>query len=292
MTTHGRGKQLPDLFMIASDKVVDGHRYVHVVPTDQALFARTIAPLVTAHYFDEVDTRARLLRSAQELSLFSGESFAISEEDVQLALSEELDAVLPEAWKGDRKSHLDVQRSELGEILASEALKQVFNTEIPASRIRHKEIPDQQTRGADVIGIEKAQQEKPTLVLGEVKGSTDQKSPPGVVSDMEKKLSELVQNRRALLQELCWLRDHAEEPYVSACSRIHASFILKKDHFDIVLAPLLVRSSSTHNENDAGVFKKKPENFGKPIRWVSIVVEGDLFEVAQEVYRIAREGAA
>lgn len=283
---------MPELFTIVSDEVVDDHRYVHVVPTDQALFAQTIAPMITAHYFDEVNTRARLLRSAQELSLFSGEAFAITEEDMQKALSDELDAVLPEAWKGDRESHLDVQRSEFGEILAAEVLKQVFDTDIPASRIKHKEIPDQQTRGADVIGIEKVQEARPTLVLGEVKGSTDQKSPPGVVSGMQKKLGELVQNRRALLQELCWLRDYADEPYVAACSRIHASFILKKDHFDIVLAPLLVRSSSTHHEDDAGAFKKRPTDFGKPIRWVSIVVEGDLFEVAQEVYRIAREGAA
>ncbi|MFF0290058.1 Hachiman antiphage defense system protein HamA [Streptomyces sp. NPDC005262] len=292
MTPREMGGQLPELFTILSDRVVDDHRYVHVVPTDQALFAQSVAPLVTAHYFDEVDTRARLLRSAQELSLFSGESFEVSEEDVQLALGEELDAVLPEAWKGDRKQHLDVQRSEFGEILAAEALKQVFGTVIPASRIKHKEIPDQQTRGADVIGIENLQQPRATLVLGEVKGSQDRRTPPGVVSGMEKKLGELVGNRRALLQELCWLRDHADDPYIAICSRLHASFILKKNQFEIVLAPLLVRTSDTHHDDDPGSFKEDPDSFGNPIRWVSIVVEGDLFEIAQEVYRVAREGAA
>ncbi|MFC9405812.1 Hachiman antiphage defense system protein HamA [[Kitasatospora] papulosa] len=275
-----------------SDEVVDGHRYVHVVPADQAQFAQAIAPLVTAHYLDEADVRERLLRSAQELTLFSGESFEISEQDVQLALTEERDAALPEAWKGDRKKDLDVQRSEFGEILASEALKQIFGTAIPASRIRYKEIPDQQTRGADVIGLEDIDQPSVSLILGEVKGSQDKKSPPGVVSGMEKKLGELIGNRRALLQELCWLRDHAEDGYAEACSRLHASFILKREKFKIVLTPLLVRTSDTHNEKDAGGFKSNPERFGKKIRWVSIVVEGDLFEIAQEVYRIAREGAA
>ncbi|MFB8405415.1 Hachiman antiphage defense system protein HamA [Streptomyces sp. NPDC055912] len=280
------------LFSIVSDEVIDGHRYVHVVPADQAQFAHAIAPLVTAHYFDEADVRERLLRSAQELTLFSGESFEISEQDVQLALTEERDAVIPEPWKGDRKKHLDVQRSEFGEILASEALKQIFGTSIPASRIKHKEIPDQQTRGADVIGLEDIDQPSVSLILGEVKGSQDKKSPPGVVSGMEEKLGELIGNRRALLQELCWLRDHAEEGYVAVCSRLHASFVLKREKFKITLAPLLVRTSDTHHEKDPGAFKSNPQGFGKRIRWVSIVVEGDLFEIAQEVYRIAREGAA
>jgi hypothetical protein len=226
------------------------------------------------------------------LSLFSGEAFEVTEEDVQLALEEELDAVLPAAWKGDRKKHFDVQRSEFGEILAGEALKEIFGTKIPASRIKHKEIPDQQTRGADVIGVEDEQTTRVTLILGEVKGSDQAKSPPGVVSGMEKKLAELVTDRRALLQELCWLQEYAEEPYAGVCSRLHASFILKKDKFDIVLAPLLVRTLDTHHENDPGTFKTNPEGFGHKIRWVSIVVEGDLFQIAQEVYRIAREGAA
>jgi hypothetical protein len=286
------GGQVSDLFRIVSDRTVGEHRYVHVVPADPESFVRAVAPLVTAHYFDEVDARARFLRSAQELTLFSGESFEVTDEDVQLALTAERDAVLPAAWKGDRGKQFDVQRSEFGEILAAEALKQVFGTTIPASRIKHKEIPDQQTRGADVIGLENEQQQTVTLILGEVKGSQDRKSPPGVVAGMEEKLTELVGSRRALLQELCWLRDHAEESYVGVCSRIHTSFILKRDELEVVLAPLLVRTDETHHEDDPGKFKTDPGVFGHSIRWVSIVVEGDLFEIAQDVYRLAREGAA
>ncbi|WP_328688603.1 DUF1837 domain-containing protein [Streptomyces caniferus] len=286
------GGTLAGLFRIISDSVVDGHRYVHIAPHDPNAFAHALAPLVTAHYFDEADARTRLLRSAEELTLFSGESFEISEDEIQSALTEERDALLPAAWRGDRGKHFDVQRSEFGEILAAEALKQVFGTSIPASRIRHKEIPDQQTRGADVIGLENEHQQVVTLVLGEVKGSQAQKTPPGVVSGMEAKLLELVSSRRALLQELCWLRDYADEEFVGVCSRIHASFVLRRDHLQFVLAPLLVRTVDTHHEEDPGAFKTDPDNFGHPIRWVSIVVEGDLFEIAQNVYRIAREGAA
>jgi hypothetical protein len=227
------------------------------------------------------------------LTLFSGEAFEFTDEDVQTALDEERKALVPAAWQeGGKSKTLDVQRSEFGEILAAEALKQVFGTDIPASRIKHKEIPDQPTRGADVIGLENQDQFPVSLVLGEVKGSTEEKSPPKVVLGMEKKLAELVGSRRALLQELCWLRDHAEAAYAGVCSRIHASFILKKDQFNIVLAPLLVRTKAAHQETDPGKFKTDPDTFGHPIRWVSIVVEGDLFDIAQEVYRIAREGAA
>ncbi|MFI7309008.1 Hachiman antiphage defense system protein HamA [Streptomyces hygroscopicus] len=283
---------MADLFRVISDDTVNGHRYVHITPEDPSTFAHELAPLVTAHYFDEADNRTRLLRSAQELTLFSGESFEITEDDIQLALTEERDALLPATWSGDRGKHFDVQRSEFGEILAAEALKQIFGTAIPASRIRHKEIPDQQTRGADVIGLENERQKVVTLVLGEVKGSQDRKAPPGVVSGMEKKLLELVGSRRALLQELCWLRDYSDEEFAGVCSRIHASFVLRRDHLEFVLAPLLVRTANTHHEDDPGRFKTDPEDFGHPIRWISIVIEGDLFEIAQDIYRIAREGAA
>ncbi|MFC9115001.1 Hachiman antiphage defense system protein HamA [Streptomyces sp. NPDC057092] len=217
----------------------------------------------------------------------------MSEEEIASALAEERDAVLPQSWQeGGREKHLDVQRSEFGEIIASEVLKQVFDTSIPAARIAHKEIPDQQTRGADVMGLEGIELSRPTLIVGEVKGSQSRKSPPGVVGQMVTKLEALSTNRRAMLQELAWLRDYSEEEYADICARIHASFLLKKDYFEIVLSPLLVRTDSTHHPNDAGDFRLKPGRFKNRIRWVSIVVEGDLFELAQEVYRIAREGAA
>ncbi|MFJ5033257.1 Hachiman antiphage defense system protein HamA [Streptomyces sp. NPDC088560] len=280
------------LFEVVSDVTVDNHRYVHVTPKDPVTFAASIAPLITDRYFDEAASQAALLRSASELGLFSGDSFVLSDEDIAAAITEERDAMLPESWKGGRPKHLDVQRSEFGEIVAAEVLKQIFDTQIPASRIKHKEIPDQQTRGADVMGLEDLEQPKPTLIIGEVKGSQDSKSPPGVVAGMVEKLGSLVTDRRALLQELCWLRDHAEDEYVDACSRMYASFVLKREQFEMILTPLLVRTADTHKETDPGEFKNNPDDFGKPVRWVSIVVEGDLFDLAQEVYRIAREGAA
>lgn len=288
------GDALPEpLFRVVSDETVQGHRYIHVKPIDSESFIRAVAPLITERYFDEVTARARLLRSASELALFSGTSFELSEEEIADALAEERDAVLPQSWQeGGRSQHLDVQRSEFGEIVASEVLKQVFGTLIPASRIAHKEIPDQQTRGADVMGLEGVELARPTLVVGEVKGSQDRKSPPSVVGEMVSKLEALSKNRRAMLQELVWLRDYSDEEHAQICARIHTSFLLRKDYFEMVLSPLLVRSDSTHQANDAGVFKSDPTRFKKPIRWVSIVVEGDLFELAQEVYRIAREGAA
>lgn len=279
------------LFTVVSDATVEGHRYVHVIPADAATFATELAPLIRTHYFDEEAARARLLRSARELALFSGESFEIDQKDVDAALTEELNALVPQKENGNRSEHLSVQRSEFGEIVATEVLKQIFGTTIPASRIKHKEIPDQQTRGADVIGLEDIAETAPSLILGEVKASQQQKSPPAVVAGMITKLGDLLRNRRTLLQELCWLRDHAEDEYAAICARVHASFVLRKDHFQIVIAPILVRSADTHHKNDPGDFKNNPQRFGKSVRWVSIVVDGDLAQVAQEVYRIAREDA-
>lgn len=281
------------LFRVVSDTTTAGHRYVHVEPEDPQTFAARLAPLIKEHYFDEAAARAKLLRSANELALFSGASFNFNESAINAALNEERDAVLPaELDNNDKRAeHLSVQRSEFGEIVAAEVLKQIFGTTIPASRIKHKEIPDQPTRGADLVGLEDVTAKKHKLILGEVKASQQRKSPPGVVAGMVTKLTELIHSRRTLLQELCWLRDHAENEYAQICARVYASFILKQECFQIVIAPILVRSADTHHADDASDFKHNPQRFGKSVRWVSIVVEGDLSEVAREVYRLAREEA-
>jgi hypothetical protein len=280
------------LFTVISDVTVSGHRYVHVAPANAGTFAKHLAPLIRAHYFDEAVARARLVRAAQELMQFSGKAFEIDQDAVNEAMMEERDALLPEVQSGKRPEHLSVQRSEFGEILASEVLKQIFGTHIPASRIKHKEIPDQPTRGADVIGLEDIAAEKASLVLAEAKASQDRKSPPGVVADMITKLESLVTNRRTLIQELCWLRDHAEEEYAAICAKVYASYMLRKDYFQIVVSPILVRSAATHHQDDPGEFKSNPQRFGRAVRWVSIVVDGDILQVAQEVYRIVREEEA
>jgi len=269
-----------------------GFRTFHeVTPVAASSLSRILATRVKNHYFDEEAARRRLVEAGRTLTIFDGSAFTPDEEEIEAALAEERDAVLPAAWSGDRPRQLDVQRSEFAEIIASEVLGRLFETKIPASRISHKEVPDQQTRGADVLGLEEGSGANVVLILSEVKGSQHLSSPPAVVSGMVEKLRQLSTNRRVLLQELIWLRDHSTEAYASECARICASFILRKQDFELLLVPILIRSKDTAQVTDPGPFETA-ENFVAPIRWISVIIDGDLFEVAAETYRHARDGAA
>lgn len=285
------------LFQIVESREADGgHVYLRLSPMSPATLADDLAARITGAYFD-VDTELQRLRdAAQELRLFQGEDLAPTDVEIAEALAELRDALLPAGWDGRRPKHTDVQRSELAEIVASDVLMSQFATIIPASRVRHKEIPDQQARGADVIGLEDLvgfTDEAPvgslTLVLGEVKGSTAADSPPSVVASMAEKLKGLAGTRRALIQELTWLRDHADDEHAPVCARLLAAFLLNRLDHRILLAPVLLRATAVAAESDTGEFETSPSSFDPSrIRFVSVVVDEDLFELAAAAYLKAR----
>ena len=278
------------LFVIDSDDQQGDRRFVRVVPRDPAGLAAALAQRVRNVYFDLLAAQTRLNEAAAELTRFSGSRLTISDADIQAALEEELDAVLPADWKAGRPSQTATQRSELAEIIASEVVTTLFGTAVPASRIASKEIPDQQTRGADLLGLEDLEEPVLSLVVGEVKGSCAVSSPPGVVSDMAVKLVGLTSNRRSLLQELIWLRDHADDAHATICMRMCSGFLLRKYVPKIILAPILLRTAGTEGAADHGKFSSSAENFDYPIRFLRVIVDTeDLLTLAVAVYREARK---
>jgi len=278
------------LFEISSDEQIGDHRFIRIVPKNADRLVADLAPRITRPYADAEAARDRILRAARELEIFPGEDLRADDPRIEEAVAEEVDALLPAAWKGDRPKQLDVQRSELGEIVAADVLSTIFGARIPASRIAHKETPDQQTRGADVMCLEGDRPEL-LLVLTEVKGSTDPSTPPSVLQGMETKLKLLIQDRRTLLQELLWLFQHSSEEHADECAKACVSFQLKKPIFGLLLAPILIRTATKEGDADAGAFKASPDDFGAPVRFISIVVEPDLFDLAAQVYALARETA-
>jgi hypothetical protein len=285
------------LFHVLESHDVDGgHVYVRLSPLNPATLADDLAARITGAYLD-VDTELQRLReAANELRLFQGEELAPIDAEIAEALAELRDALLPAGWDGRRPKHTDVQRSELAEIVAADVLRSHFATIIPASRVRHKEIPDQQARGADVVGLEDLvgfTDEQPvgslTLVLSEVKGSTAAASPPSVVADMAEKLRGLASTRRALIQELTWLRDHADDAHAPVCARLLVAFLLKRLDHQTLLAPVLLRAAAVAAATDTGEFETSPESFDPSrIRFISIIVDRDIFELAAEAYVKAR----
>jgi hypothetical protein len=287
------------MFQIVEAREVEGgHVFLRLLPANAATLADDLAARITGAYLD-VDTELQRLRdAAAELQMFQGGTLAPTDEEIAEALAELRDALLPAGWDGRRPKHTDVQRSELAEVVAAEVLTTHFATIVPASRVRHKEIPDQQARGADLVGFEDLDgftDDVPlgslTLVVCEVKGSTAAASPPGVVADMAEKLKTLATNRRAIIQELTWLRDHAEDGRVAQCSRILTAFLLRRLDHSIVLAPVLLRTAEVAAVTDTGEFETEPASFDPSrIRFMTIVVDDDLFDLAASAYLKARAG--
>jgi len=277
------------LFILHSEDSLGRRRFCRVVPDDPAGLASTLAARVRGAYFNQRAAEQRLREAAAELALFDSSALTVTEPEIRSALEEELRAVLPAEWSGGRPKQTDTQRSELAEIVAATVMSEVFGTIVPASRIAHKEIPDQQTRGVDVIGLEDIEGPVITVVISEVKGSCEAKSPPAVVDGMAKKLVSVTTDRRQLTQELIWLRDYCEDEYAEVCARICARHLLRRSTPEIVLAPILLRTANTERPADHGKFAEDDTDFNYPIRFISVIVDAeDLFDFAVTVYREAR----
>ena len=277
------------LFVIHTDEQLGNRRFVRVVPRDPARLVEALAERVRSAYFDSAARFALLNKAASELTQFDGSHVTIAEAAIQAALEEELDAVLPAEWKAGRPPQTATQRSELAEIIATEVITTLFGTVVPASRIASKEIPDQQTRGVDVLGLENLDDPAVILVVGEVKGSCASTSPPGVVADMADKLVAVTADRRSLLQELLWLSEHSEDTYAEICMRVYVGFLLNKYMPKIILTPILIRTAITEGAADRGKFSSEKGKFDYPIRFICVIVDvEDLLKLAMAVYREAR----
>jgi hypothetical protein len=184
--------------------------------------------------------------------------------------------------------HLDVARNELAEALAHVALPKIHGTVIPASRIRHKEIPTAPARGLDLLGLE----ESPlTAVITEVKASDEKASPPGVVgagdTSLRGQFLSFLGDDDALLRELNWALKHAAGEYAT----LIASALLArvKGTLPLVAAPVLVRPSDCCGPGDFGTFREDPAQFDPArVRFLILVIDRSLEEVARAVYEEAR----
>src|SRR5262249_32815083 len=109
-------------------------------------------------------------------------------------------------------------------------------------------------------------------------------------ADMAKKLVAVAGDRRQLLQELIWLREHTDDAHAAVCSRVYYRFLLKKEHPPIILTPILLRTANTERDGDHGRFADENREFGYPIRSLRVIVDtDDLFDLAVKVYREARK---
>lgn len=263
------------------------HSYTcYDLESDDDLIAE-VAAIVRDLYLDDLALQTSLRDAAQGLGDVCDESAIAAAIDVIA------DAVIPQINRNAKQPlHLQVPRNEVAEVLALYVLERIHGFEVPASRIRNKEVSGLPSRGLDVLGLTSVC----AVVLTEVKASSSQASPPSVIhTASDSMLAETLRrlnNRKSLIAELHWALRHAK---VASKERVARSILLYALPSAPVptVAPVLVRAAGTYQATDYGNFKSPSAEFGEsPIRFVVVRLPGALEDFAALVYAKAAEEVA
>jgi hypothetical protein len=263
------------------------HEY-HIVDCDtQGSFVDEVAAFVRELY-GPVDDLAGLLREA------SADLGPVAPDDeLQQVVSRVLQATIPEPGTGPEEApHLDVARNELAEVLAYLALTEIFGTVIPAPRVKYKEVGGLPSRGLDVLGLD--EQPEMTLVISEVKASSEDAEPPGVVeygqTTLRGQLRARLDDPDGLIAELSWVLRHCNSEHKTQLAR--ALLQQTRGRLPIRIVPFLLRPQDMAAETDFGAFRTAPASFDPAtIRFLVVGVPESIEETATAGYGAAR-GAA
>jgi hypothetical protein len=239
-----------------------------------------LADELRALYSDHVDMAARLKAQASELDSVS------DPEGLEAVIDRVLEASIPKP--GTHKvPQLDVARNELAELLAHLLVQTRYGTLVPASRIRHKEIPQAPARGLDLLGLEF----EPLLgIVAEVKASEQETSPPDVVGEGDTSLRSqcvaFLEDDDRMIAELNRLY---KEAGADARNEIAKAIALQVGgELKVVVSPVLVRPAERAHQDDFGCFRDDPAQFVcERVRFSVISVDRPLEDLAKAVYERA-----
>jgi hypothetical protein len=254
--------------------------------SDDDLIAE-VAAIVRDLYLDDLALQTTLRTAAQGLDDVCDESA------IAAVIDTIADAVIPQIDRDAKQPlHLQVPRNEVAEVLALYVLEHIHGFEVPASRIRNKEVPGLPSRGLDVLGLTSVC----AAVLTEVKASSSQASPPAVVhTASDSMLAETLRrlnDQKSLIAELYWALKHAKEDSRDHVAQSILLYALPGAPVPTV-APVLVRAAGTYKVTDYGKFQTPGTEFGdSSIRFVVVRLPGALEDFAERVYAKAAEQAA
>ena len=154
----------------------------------------------------------------------------------------------------------------VGEALAESLLMETHDVIFPWNMKRDKRNPFASLPGADLIGFIK-EKDKFRLVLGEVKTSSEIKSPPQVMlgrSGMKYQLDNLSDNMGIIHQHLLWLFHRTQneiykQAYESSCTNYFNSQCK-----DVFLFGVLIRDTIPNELDLSGRGKKLREKLSSP----------------------------
>ncbi|AWG66287.1 hypothetical protein DDT46_22515 [Mycobacteroides abscessus] len=284
--------ELPGEVLILAFEEVDtstsgNHSYTcYDLVSDDDLIAE-VAAIVRDLYVDDLALQSSLRTAAQGLDDVCDEAA------IAAAIDTIAEAVIPQVDREAKQPvHLQAPRNEVAEVLALYVLEHIHGFEVPASRIRNKEVPGLPSRGLDVLGLTSGH----AAVLTEVKASSATASPPPVVhTASDSMLAETLKrlnNRKSLIAELHWALKHAKEESRDHVGQAVLLYALPDAPVPQV-APVLVRAAGTYKVTDYGKFQSPGTEFGEsPIRFVVVRLPGALEDFAELVYAKAAEQVA
>ncbi len=216
-----------------------------------------------------------------------------SEKDIEKHIKNLLKVSIPVENNVSDVNNFSVQRSEFAEILASICLEELFKTTMPVSNIKYKELSDRSSRGIDILGYE-TDGSNLSLIICEVKASSDKNNPPGVVDSgkdcLRNQLITYISDKNKTLDRINTLRkkcmDLENKKIMTKISMLWG----KQDHsqLNVVLCPVLIREKDKYDVKDFGSFRQKPSDFnpGK-IRYLILCLHGSINKLSQKCYEEA-----
>jgi hypothetical protein len=243
-----------------------------------------LAALVRDLYVDQAALRERMLEAADAVDDIADTA------EIARAVDAVTTAAIPEPGVRLQQPHLDTARNELGEVIAYAVLEGPHGAVMPAKRIREKEIPQLPSRGLDALAFQAGDELR--LLVAEVKTSDEETSPPRVVGDggssLHAQTVKLITDPARLLAELNWVFKHTAPEHELLVAR--AILLKTRDQLPTIAVPVLVRPAHRHRDTDCGVFETDPSSVEPAmIRFSVVRVRDDLEDLANQVYRLARE---
>ena len=181
----------------------------------------------------------------------------------------------------------------MGETLAYTVLEREYKTIIGYKGVRDRELIQRTGRGIDVIGIET--DGNFTLLLGEVKVSSEDKNPPRVVDENDDAISKSLQSHmsnNAETSKKIWdvarrIRDNSvAEQFFAAAMYWDLEMWTK---LKVVCYGVLIRPKDKYNDDDFGSLKSNP-GIVTPgtVRFIIVCFDGDIEEVVSEFHTLAK----
>lgn len=199
-------------------------------------------------------------------------------------------------------THLKPTRSKIGEVIAKDYLKNELDVSFAGRMSLEEEEADLQKRGVDNFGFIfkeiDGQFELQKVVICEVKASESAKNPPDVVSknadSLYNTLLDLSKGSERLMKALVKSFDRFDvDKYTALIADlmydIETNDGLQETRSKMLIVPFLLRTATTYNSDDFGIFYTDPSEFeGTSINYYIMVVDVPLSDFGDELYSSVR----